>query len=46
MEVTVFLGTFIVADTFWYPSPDLCLDTILSRTSMDNSFDLPAWFLF
>ena len=30
---------------FWYPSPDLCLDTILSRSSMDNSFDLMAWFL-
>jgi hypothetical protein len=30
---------------FWYPSPDLCLDTILSRRSMDNSFNLMAWFL-
>jgi hypothetical protein len=30
---------------FWYPSPDLCLDTILSRSSTDNSFDLMAWFL-
>ena len=25
---------------FWYPSPDLCLDTILSRSSTDYSFDL------
>ena len=24
---------------------DLCLDTILSRSSMDNWFDLMAWFL-
>ena len=30
---------------FWYPSPDLCLDTILSPSSTDNSFDLLAWFL-
>ena len=30
---------------FWYPSPDLCLDTILSWSSTDNSFDLMAWFL-
>jgi hypothetical protein len=30
---------------FWYPSPDLCLDTILSRSSTDNSSDLMAWFL-
>ena len=45
MEATVFLGTFNVADIFWYPSPDLCLDTILSWSSTDNSFDLMAWFL-
>jgi hypothetical protein len=30
---------------FWYPSPDLCLDTILSRSSTDNSFNPMAWFL-
>jgi hypothetical protein len=30
---------------FWYPSPDLCLDTILSLSSTGNSFDLMAWFL-
>ena len=45
MEATVFLGTFNVVDLFWYPSPDLCLDTILSQSSTDNSFDLMAWFL-
>jgi hypothetical protein len=44
MEVTVFLGTFNAAEVFWYPSPDLCFDTILSQTSTDNSFDLMAWF--
>jgi hypothetical protein len=32
MEATVFLGTLNAAEHFWYPSPDLCLDTILSRT--------------
>ena len=26
-------------------SPDLCFDTILSRSSTDNSFDLMTWFL-
>jgi hypothetical protein len=31
MEATVFLGTFNAADIFWYPSPDLWLDTILSE---------------
>ena len=45
MEATVFLGTFNAADIFCYPSPDLCLDTILSLNSTDNSFDLMAWFL-
>ena len=29
MEANVFLGTFNAAEMFWYPSPDLCLDTIL-----------------
>jgi hypothetical protein len=24
MEATVFLGTFNIADSFWYRSPDLC----------------------
>jgi hypothetical protein len=45
MEDVVFLGTANAAEMFWYPSPDLCLDTILSQGSMDNSFDLMAWFL-
>ena len=45
MEATVFLGTFNAVEMFWYPSPDLCLNTILSRSSTDNSFDLMAWFL-
>ena len=31
MEATVFLGNFNTAEMFWYPSPDLCLDTILCR---------------
>jgi hypothetical protein len=30
---------------FGYPSLYLCLDTILSLSSMDNSFNLMAWFL-
>ena len=45
MEATVFLGTFNAAEIFWYPSPNLCLDTILSRSSLENSLDLMAWFL-
>uniref|UniRef100_A0A4W5M080 DNA replication licensing factor MCM6 n=1 Tax=Hucho hucho TaxID=62062 RepID=A0A4W5M080_9TELE len=40
MEATVFLGTFNAVDICCYPSPDLCLNTILSRSSMDNSLDL------
>uniref|UniRef100_A0A4W5PY75 Uncharacterized protein n=1 Tax=Hucho hucho TaxID=62062 RepID=A0A4W5PY75_9TELE len=40
MEATVFMGTFNPAELFWYPSPDLWLDTILSQRSTDNSFDL------
>ena len=44
-SMKVFLGTFNAADIFWYPSPDLYLDTILSQSSMDNSFHLKAWFL-
>ena len=39
MEATVLIGTFKVADIFLYPSPDLCLETILFRRSTDNSFD-------
>ena len=45
MEATVFLGTFNAAEMFWYPSPDLCLDTILSWNSTYNSFNLMACFL-
>ena len=45
IEATVFLGNVNAAEIFWYPSPDLCLDIILSRSSTDNSFDLMAWFL-
>ena len=45
MEATMFLGTFNAVEMFCYPSPDLCLDTILSCSSTDNSFDLMAWFL-
>ncbi|CDQ90590.1 unnamed protein product [Oncorhynchus mykiss] len=37
---TVFLETFNAADIFWYASPDLCRDAILSRNTTDNSFDL------
>uniref|UniRef100_A0A8C7Q950 DNA (cytosine-5-)-methyltransferase n=1 Tax=Oncorhynchus mykiss TaxID=8022 RepID=A0A8C7Q950_ONCMY len=44
MEATVFLGTFIAAEIFWYPSSDLSLDTILSRSSTDNSLELMTWF--
>ena len=45
MVSTVFLGIVNAADIFWYPSPDLCIDTILSRSTMDNSCDLMAWSL-
>ena len=45
MDATVFLETFNAAEMFWYPYPDLCFDTILSRSSTDNSFELMAWFL-
>ena len=45
LEATVFLGTFNAAETFSYTSSDLYLDTILSQSSTDNSFDLMAWFL-
>ena len=39
-EATVFLGTFNATAIFWYPFPDLCLDTIMSQRSTDNSFNL------
>jgi hypothetical protein len=44
-ETSMFLETFNAADIFWNPSPDLCLDTIVSQSSIHNSFDLMAWFL-
>ena len=44
MEVTVFMGTFNAADVFWYPSPDLCLDIILSWSSTDNSREINIQF--
>ena len=36
---------YIYIYIYIYPSPDLCLDTIMSRRSTDNSFDFMAWFL-
>ena len=39
MESTVLNGTFKAAEMFLDPSPDLCLETILSQRSTDNSFD-------
>ena len=45
MDATVFLGTFNAAEMFWYPSPDMCLDTVLSQSCKDNSFYLMAWLL-
>ena len=39
MEATVFLGTFNATEMFWYPYSD----TILCRSSTDNSFDIMAW---
>ena len=38
-------GPSMLQKCFGYPSPDLCLDTILSQSFTDNSFDLMAWFL-
>ena len=31
---------------FFYSSPDMCLDTILPRSSTDNSFNFMAWYFF
>ena len=45
IKAIVLLGTFNAADIFLYPSPDLCLDTILSLSSAGCSFDVMAWFL-
>ncbi len=35
----------ICCRNFSVPFPDLCLDTILSRRSTDNSLDFMAWFV-
>ncbi|KAK3510414.1 hypothetical protein QTP70_005910 [Hemibagrus guttatus] len=43
MEATVLIGTFNAAEIFLYPSPDLCLDTVLSLRSRENSLDFMAW---
>jgi hypothetical protein len=40
------LGTFNAADMFWYPSRDLCLDTIMSWISTENYFDFMPCFSF
>ena len=42
MEATVFLGTFNAAEIFWYPTHDLSLDTILSRSSTVISVNLKS----
>lgn len=39
MEATVPTGTFNAAENFLYPSPDLCLKTILLRMAIDISFN-------
>ncbi|KAK3571127.1 hypothetical protein QTP86_001921 [Hemibagrus guttatus] len=43
MEANVLIGTFNDAEIFLYPSPDLCLDKILSLRSTDNSLEFMAW---
>jgi hypothetical protein len=42
MGATVFLGTFNASEMFWYPSPDLCLDIILSWSS--TAIPSNSWF--
>ncbi len=44
-ETTSFCEPSMLQKFFLYPSPDLCLDTILSRRSTDNSLDFMAWFM-
>ena len=39
MVATLLFGTCKAAEIFPYPSPKLCLDTILFPRSADNSFD-------
>ena len=45
MGATVFLGTFNYVEMFWYPSPGLWGDKILSQSVTDNSLDLMAYYL-
>ena len=45
MELTVLLGTFNTLEIVLYPSPDLCLLTILSRSSTDSFLDFMVEFL-
>ncbi|KAK3550987.1 hypothetical protein QTP70_011450 [Hemibagrus guttatus] len=42
MKATALIGTFNATDIFLYPSPDLCLETILSQRSTDNFLDFMA----
>ncbi|KAA0714728.1 Glutamine and serine-rich protein 1 [Triplophysa tibetana] len=44
MQATVLIGTFNAAEIFLYPSPDLGLDTVLSRRSTDNSLGFMGLF--
>jgi len=45
MELIVLLGTFNILEIILYPSPDLCLLTILSRSSTGSSLDFIVEFL-
>lgn len=43
MKSTVLIGT---CRSFSVPSPDLCLNTVLSQRSVDSFLDFMAWFEF
>ena len=45
MELTVLLGTFNTLEIALYPSPDLCLLTILYQSYTDSSLDIIGEFL-
>ena len=45
MELTVLLGTFNTLEVVLYPSPDVGLLTILSRSFTDSSLDFMVEFL-
>lgn len=45
MEVAVLTGTFNAANISVCPSPDLCLNTILSWMPTDNLLDIMVWFV-